>query len=572
MTTRLYIISTLFCLLFCSCNDNKQRKALLSDAEQLLMHNPDSTLVILSQMPESEKLKGEEQAQYCLLHSAATFRNYEIQSDSMISIAVKYYEIHGTDAQQTEAYYYMGCVVEALKDAPRAQKYYQKALECGKSSENYSLLGRTASRLAMLYTDQYFYKAAIPYFNKAYDYYSSGADTLRQAVVLRNLGRMHVMVHQADSAIDYYEKALSFAGHNQQSILSELGDIYITKGMYDKAFEYIRKSLEYNPTQKEPYHTYLSYGKLFYLTNNKDSAEYYLTRSLDSNVDETRLDAYEYLAKIKKEEKNWDEFVHIQNEREALTEQLQERTATETMVQMEHLYNYQHAEKTLIESEMRNMNKKVVILICIIIIAVLLILLITGMNYLKKEKAEKLSQKQRYEKWKEEQLYYNLTQIEQNKKYILELEKKLAGKQNSEDELEHLSLERERIDIENRKIEYINKEKQQLIRQLRKAGIYQKFHSEGGIKASNADWEELIFLINYTFPHFSEQIKSLLPQISDIEFKVCCLVKIEVPATDMANIINRSRQSVTMIRKRLYSKIYGKNGSTKDFDDFIAGL
>ena len=569
---RLYFISAVLCLLFCSCNNDKHFNVLLSEAEQKLMTNPDSALILLFQIPESDKLKGEEQAQYCLLYTAAKFRLYETQSDSMISIAVGYYEKYGTDAQKMEAYYYMGCVAEEMKDAPRAQDFYRKALEAGKEVENNSLSGRIASRIAMLYTYQYLYKTALPYYEKALEYYRLCDDTSRQAIVLRNLGRTYSMIQEPDSAVSYYEKALLMANGNKQEILSELGDLYITKGEYAKASDYLRRSFEYKSITTEPYHTYLSYGKLFYFTHNKDSAIYYLQKCLDSSNDETLIDAYEYLAKISKGDKNWDEYARIQEQYEAISKRIFERTHTETIAQMEHHYNYQSIENALSKSKIENIHKKNIIFICLIIIIILSIILVAGYNYIKKERTEKLLQKQRFENLKAEQLRYSLGQIEKNKQYIRELEEKLAGQQASGDELERLSLEKERVDIENRRIEYENKERTQLFGQLQKSDIYRKFHNEGGFRATDNDWKELESLINHTFPQFSKQLHLLLPKMTDIEFNVCCLVKINVPATNMAIIINRSRQSVTMIRKRLYNKIYGESGSTKDFDDFIINL
>ena len=570
---RLYFISAVLCLLFCSCNNDKHFNDLLPEAEQKLMTNPDSALILLSQIPESDKLKGEEQALYCLLYTAAKFRLYESQSDSMISIAVGYYEKNGTDAQKMEAYYYMGCVAEDMKDAPRAQDFYRKALEAGKEVENNSLSGRIASRIAMLYTHQYLYKTALPYYEKALEYYRLCDDKSRQAIVLRNLGRTYSMNQEPDSAVSYYEKALLMANGNEQEILSELGDLYITKGEYAKASDYLRRSLEYESlSTTEPYHTYLSYGKLFYFTHNNDSATYYLGKCLESNNDETRMDAYEYMAKINKDDKNWDEYARIQEQYEELSKRIRERTHTETIAQMEHLYNYQTIENALSKSEIGNIHKKSIIFICLIIIIILSIILVAGYNYIKKERTEKLLQKQRFEKLKAEQLRYSLGQIEKNKQYIIELEEKLSSQQASGDELERLSLEKERVDIENRRIEYENKERTQLIGQLQKSDIYSKFHNEGGFRATDSDWKEFESLIDHTFPQFSRQLRLLLPKMTDIEFNVCCLVKINVPATNMAIIINRSRQSVTMIRKRLYNKIYGESGSTKDFDDFILNL
>ena len=569
---KLYIISAVLCLLFFSCNNDKHIDVLFLETEQKLMKSPDSTLLLLSQIPDSDKLKGEEQARYCLLYTAAKFRNYESQSDSMISIAVAYYEKHGTDKQKTEAFYYMGCVAEELNDAPRAQEFYRKTLEEGENVKDYSLLGRTASRIAMLYTYRNLYKTALPYYEKALDYYRLCNDKPRQAVVLRNLGRTYVMMKEYDKAVEYYESALPIAENSKSDILSELGDLFITKEEYEKAFVYLLRALEEKSTKTVPYHKYLSYGKLFYFTDRIDSAYHYLEKSLDSNNDETRLDAYEFLAKIKKDERNWEAYALIHEQYESLSEQIRERIQTETIAQMEHLYNYQSIEKALSKAEIGNIRKKNIIVVCLTVIILMSLLLFLGFNYIKKDKAEKILQKLRYEKWREEQLRYSKAQIDKNKEYIKELEERLADKQMSVDELERLSLEKERIDIENRKIEYENKERFQLSAQLRKSDIYRKFHTDKGIRVTDSDWEELMSIIDRTSPQFSKELRSLLPQISNIEFKVCCLVKIEVPTSEMAVLINRSRQSVTMIRKRLYNKIYGENGSAKDFDDFIFSL
>jgi len=424
----------------------------------------------------------------------------------------------------------------------------------------------------MLYTHQYLYKTALPYYEKALEYYRLCDDTSRQAIVLRNLGRTYSMIQEPDSAVRYYEKALHLAVGNEQEILSELGDLYIIKGEYAKASDYLNRSFEYKSITTEPYHTYLSYGKLFYFINNKDSAVYYLEKCLESNNDETQMDAYEYLAKISKDDKNWNEYSRIQEQYEELSKRINERTHTETIAQMEHLYNYQSIENELSKSEIENIYKKNIIFICLIIIIILFIVLVAGYNYIKKERTEKMLQKQRFEKLKAEQLRYSLGQIEKNKQYIIELEEKLSGQQASRDEFERLSLEKERVDIENRRIEYENKERTQLFGQLQKSNIYHKFNNEVGFRATDNDWKELESLINHTFPQFSRQLHLLLPKMTDIEFNVCCLVKINVPATNIAIIISRSRQSVTMIRKRLYNKIYGENGSTKDFDDFIINL
>ncbi|MBR4923285.1 MAG: hypothetical protein IKY99_06690, partial [Bacteroidaceae bacterium] len=57
--------------------------------------------------------------------------------------------------------------------------------------------------------------------------------------------------------------------------------------------------------------------------------------------------------------------------------------------------------------------------------------------------------------------------------------------------------------------------------------------------------------------------------LNDVELHVCYLVKLKIIPKNIANIIFRQKNTVSSIRERLYKKIHGENGTSKQFDEFI---
>ena len=80
----------------------------------------------------------------------------------------------------------------------------------------------------MLYTYQEVYERAIPYQQKALEYFEIMNDSIGQSFVLRDIGRNLTALNKIDSAIIYYEKALYKCNlKNKPSIYRELANLYI---------------------------------------------------------------------------------------------------------------------------------------------------------------------------------------------------------------------------------------------------------------------------------------------------------------------------------------------------------
>ena len=92
-----------------------------------------------------------------------------------------------------------------------------------------------------------------------------------------------------------------------------------------------------------------------------------------------------------------------------------------------------------------------------------------------------------------------------------------------------------------------------------------------GRSLAESDWGELAESVNNVYNGFSEKLYSLY-NMSDQDYRVSLLIKIRIQPKDIATLTAHSKESVASTRSRLYQKVFGKKGSTKDWDDFILSI
>ena len=88
-------------------------------------------------------------------------------------------------------------------------------------------------------------------------------------------------------------------------------------------------------------------------------------------------------------------------------------------------------------------------------------------------------------------------------------------------------------------------------------------------KLNNAQWEGLKEEIDASLNGFTERLLCLNPKLNDGDIHVCYLLKLEIAPTDMAHIMVCQTNTVSSIRKRLYKKIHGVEGTPGQLDRFI---
>ena len=101
--------------------------------------------------------------------------------------------------------------------------------------------------------------------------------------------------------------------------------------------------------------------------------------------------------------------------------------------------------------------------------------------------------------------------------------------------------------------------------------LHIKQYLNDGRSIADEDWKTLAEVVNDTYPGFTEKLFSLY-RMSDQDYHVSLLIKIRLQPKDIATLTAHSKESIASTRSRLYQKVFGKKGSTKDWDDFILSI
>ena len=206
-----YYIFLFFLLLTVGC---RQRTVmpLLEKAASLMNCSPDSSQLLLESIERPEELPIEEYATWCLLVTQARDKNYvEHTSDSVIDIAVRYFEQQKDSLHYAKSLYYKGRIYQDLKKIEEATKLFTKSLHIGENINDYSQLFLTTSRLGMLYARLDIPDRAMPLCQKALYYAQITQNNTYISYAYSYLGRVYGLQRNWEEAAHSYEQAISIA-------------------------------------------------------------------------------------------------------------------------------------------------------------------------------------------------------------------------------------------------------------------------------------------------------------------------------------------------------------------------
>ena len=164
--------------------------------------------------------------------------------------------------------------------------------------------------------------------------------------------------------------------------------------------------------------------------------------------------------------------------------------------------------------------------------------------------------------------------IEANEQKMAELES-LIKKLGDENSMLRLELEEKKLALDyNNKVAIIeNAKREQAETVIFSSEVYRRLQEclNAGKSLSYEDWGELTKLLNSIYTGFTEKLYSLFP-MSEQELHVSLLIKMRLQPKDIAMLTAHSKESIATTRSRLYSKVFGRKGSSKEWDDFILTL
>ena len=590
-----------FCLCLSACGLQKEYPEAMQQAIRCLDTNPDSARFYLASISSNIPEEPEETRMYhALLTLRAEDKLYVRQtSDSLIKSIVTYYNKQGDAAKRLEAYYMLGRIYRDLDEPLEALKAFQEAADLGKKTQQYDLLGRVYEQKMYVFSYQNLLAEASEMANKSYEYYCMQKDTIGITYALRNKARLYSKINQKDSMEICYQKAVRIAFNAKDtltaySILRELAAILADLRRYDDS----EKALAYIPekSKKENAITLYNIARIHLYRQQEDSARDYLLKALQAKYNKNiylQKSIYQQLSSLSEKQGEVAQALRYERTCAMLKDSIAAITQTEAIYKIHALYNYQKIKQEKDRLLLQNEHQQKLLYLSLLILLGIGILISWGIRRFKQYKQNVAQQKKELanlrvelereketEQKQEHELQKNQTKIEE-----LELLIETARKERDEktETCQQLQRQISQLEISNRHIR-LNMDEKALARQekelrkqeMRQSAIYLWFHEESHwehIPEAAPQWEELRNLIKDCFPQFIVRLHTLYPKISEMELRTCFLLKLEIPLKAFPKIMNKaSASAISNLRIRLYKKLFNKEGTASELDEFISDL
>ncbi|MDM8336437.1 tetratricopeptide repeat protein [Mediterranea massiliensis] len=578
----LQAIGMLCLLLTLAACGHKPLPHILLTVDSLASAAPDSAVTLLKQPEVKSALTSQDAAMYYqLLTVKAADKAYLLHTtDSVILRVVDYYERKQDKQHLPEAYYYAGRVYRDLGDAPQALDYFERAIQALPEGEASILKGKIYSQTGTLFLYQDMYEEALKMFKLSYDCDIKLKNIHGQIFNLRDIAEAYRGNSQIDSAIYYFQKASQVAEANGQTgnmymVQTQLTSLYLQLGEYDlaqKAFEY-GKQHRHKASRSG---VYSIAAKLYYHTGKTDSAIYCFKQLLDFGTIYSKQTAHRYLAQIAIQNKNVKEALAHINSYISCTDSIQRITDTETLRKMHALYNYKLRENENIRLKAENERKQTYIYYTLAISGILLSLGFGYLQYNRRKKTELSLQLEKTKRLKEEIQQKSEQFIKENESKIALLEKQLKESDNTLKQ--QLEAQREKMVYENKLAQAALDRQNQISKIIEesdiKKDIMRKLHDGDNNKnlLTEKDWKDIEAKIEENFPGFKIRLFDLYSRLSEHEYKICLLLKLEFKPIEIASLTLHSKESVASTRRRLYEKVFKCKGSPNDWDEIIRAI
>lgn len=568
---------------------NMQVERMLQQADSLTTAQPDSAVALLQAWKQTmASQRKAERMRYGLLRVKANDKARRTNlSNTLIKEVVDYYERKNDRQRLPEAYYYAARVMRTKGDAPMALDYLRRATEVAtrEGITDYRLLSMMHNQLGMIFYDQDIRDHVPKNFRKALHYTRLAGDSALMVYNLRDMGTASTIENKADSALFYYQNAVEMARTVKNKYLENgcrfrLIDIYIQLQRYKEAYREIRQALPNLEESLLPT-SYAVRATYYEATGQTDSADYYYNKEyLTGNLYQKRAGA-RGLGTITYQRGNYKEAYKQMELCLTYTDSISRSQQAEEVIKADALYNYsfQQAES----QRVKVINKTLGLQITSLIITLFLILSIGAIYYLMNRKNRRLQQSRMEEKLKaiaDEQYRNSLTYVEERRKQMQELEQRAQQTHQRKSELQQQieADERQLLELESQRIAL-----QERVRQLTQAAfhdspLYHKLKRLSKLAASphenitDEDWQQLTEDIDAMCTGFIHRLNQVCPALSEQELHISLLLRIEFVPTEIACLVNRSKQAITSARKKLAQRIAGEDASPDQWDRFVKDL
>ena len=508
-------------LIMTSCGHGEYERV-LDQAESLIVSVPDKAYGLLKEIDPSQLAEGSElQARYALLYTRGQYKNSDdATSDSLITLAIDYYEEHGGMEQKFYAYLYQGIVRYQLGNFSDATVSLYRALANAEHESSHYHKGLLYTYLALVNGAQNCQDEE-RYAKLAHHEYEVGGleQYAASALTIWAVAKMHT--EDYDSCRLLFDASIHEALRLQndfvlQEAISGMAQYAILVDSMALA-EQLYIDLAADPSYVMTVQDLGNFAIVYANRNLPDSARSCLSKA--QQMCQTLNDTIGFYTKAYWTNLYLDDPDKAAQWKDSLV-RYQERLLGETLQNksLSSLNDYKDWQLSL--SERDSLHKTLWIVALVLCMACILMAFFA---FYRKKQTQMLLQEQKIR---------NL---------------QLELRQNAEENTSNLAQLRNET----------------MITELRSMALKQD--------VPHVDWSAIDALFSQRLPHFGKALRELTP-LSDIEWRVCQLLKLGFSPSQIAQLASRSPEAISSIRRRLYVKVFQKKGSPADWDAFIESL
>lgn len=571
----------LILLILASCAGNRKYDDLMQRADSIMNVNDDSAKVAIrmldgvkSKLPEftqAQKMRYE-----LLRHKAMNKACITFTSDSVMKEVVDYYDHHGSANERMLANYVLGCVYRDIHEVPLALEYYNKATEQADTTAadcDYGTLYRVYSQMGFLFSKQYLPYQLLDAFGKAEKYAYLAKDTLNAIINYQNRENAYSYLGNKDSVIainlhaatmfkqigNNYAAAIAFGCNYNYYVEKEdtLNALKTFKAYFSTGYE---GNSEYEDSKA---YVLCQKGTYYMFTAQLDSAYNNLQQSLRlcksySIKAATTKALAQYYAKVNQPAMAMKYALQSSEYNDSDLIEARKTQLQQVKAMYDYGRNQEIARRAELKAKRSTQMNYMIVFACVVLFLFL--------SYVYRKQLALKKKRIAASKLVYEDCLLKLKRLQEEKaQLVAEKDKKLA-QIITEKENAISKLVSEIHDIQNR---YSLSSMSDAYLVLKNSSIYKKIQcieAHPLEEMTEEDWTELADTVEELIPNFIPMLKN---RVSDRDYRICLLIRLGIPASLMARLLNLSDAAISKSRKTMLKKLCGKVGKPKEFDEYV---
>ena len=494
-----------------------------------------------------------------------------LTNDSLAQALADYFDDNGTPNEQMEAHYLLGRTHADRGEAPAALAAYHDAIDRADTTAtdcDYRLLSKVYGQMGSLLYWQQLPESATQAYGMAYRYAMMQKDTLLAIVAYEQRGNCYCEMEQFDSAASVINivHELYLKHGDTLSANTAIGPmVYIAtqRGMTDDARRYIyiygRQSRTASDTLRysESWGQFLLHQGIYHIgIQSVDSAIVYLMRglSLVENVNNKQL-AYDGLYSAYKMIGDKDSIVKYAQLLTETSEDVIDLRMAENIQHMQSLYNYDRISRkaATAEQEATEERKKAAVMALTATLMLLALVTIGAALVIPKLMSKVREHAKQVRFVMDKMLYGQISNIESQKGETS------SGERAEKAEYLRASLMSQEEILED-EARFLSFQQSNIVQDI-------KGYGSGAKPLLDSHWARLTTAVDIYAPGYMARLEEMHPAISLVEKRICMLALIEdMSQKSKAVVIGQEYHAMAMRRKRLYSLLFGTEGSAKDLE------